>query len=216
MSQPRRPWWLWASKSDKLLSTVKEERTPVGPLYIIRGEPILQSLTWLIWGPVSALIVIIILTGLAIVFKVNEQSLLIKAMFVLAFLGLPAVAWGGTIVLVNRLSNKYLQNEREADAQECRIQLDTRQNRLCYRKNTTSSELTLPFSQIQQVKVTEPIGGRSSNAVCLALDTDQGKFILLDEHLGTETQKYDLAREIQTSIKSYATTINHTGDGHKV
>lgn len=216
MSQSGRPWWLWASKSNKLLSTVREERTPVGPVYIVRGEPILQSLTWLIWGPVSALIVITLLTGLAIVFRVNEQTMLIKAIFVLAFLGLPAMVWGGTIVLVNRLANKYLELEREADAQECRIQLDVRQNQLHYRKNTTSSELTLSFSQIQQVKVIEPIGGRSSNAVCLALETDQGKFILLDEYLGTETQKYDLAREIQTSIKSYATAINHSGGGHKV
>lgn len=114
MSQARRPWWLWASKSDKLLSTVKEERTPVGPVYIVRGEPILQSLTWLIWGPVSALIVIIILTGLAIVFKVNEQSLLIKAIFVLAFLGLPAVAWGGQLCwLTGSPTNTYRMSVKQ-------------------------------------------------------------------------------------------------------
>ena len=92
MSQ-QRPWWLWASKSHKLSTTVREESTVTGPVYIIRGEPIIQGLTWLVWGPLSALAVIIILTGLAIVFEAKEQTLLVRALFILAFLGLPAVAW---------------------------------------------------------------------------------------------------------------------------
>ncbi|MCB0210540.1 MAG: hypothetical protein KDJ52_14475 [Anaerolineae bacterium] len=213
MSQ-QRPWWLWASKSHKLSTTVREESTVTGPVYIIRGEPIIQGLTWLVWGPLSALAVIIILTGLAIVFEAKEQTLLVRALFILAFLGLPAVAWGLTIVLVNRLSNKYLQAEREADAQECRIQLDSKRGQLHFSKNDTSSEMTLPFSQIHQVNVAEPIGVRGENAVCLALDTEQGKIILLNENLGTEAQKFDLAREIQNSLRQYATTVRQTGDGH--
>lgn len=215
MSHSQRPWWLWASKSHKLTTTVREESTPAGPLYTVRGEPVIQGLTWLVWGPLSALVVILALTGLAIVFEARAQSLLVKAMFILAFLGLPPVVWGGTIVFVNRISGNYLQAEREAEALESRIQLDLKRDRLQFSRNDTSSVMTFPFKQINQVKVTEAIGGRGSDAVCLALETEQGRVILLDDRLGTEAQKYDLAREIQAALTRYSTTVPHQkGDGH--
>src|SRR5262245_47984751 len=87
----RRPWWLIVNKSARLITTVQEERKPGERVFIIRGEPLVQGLGWLIWGPVGALAVILLLAGLAIAFGINERGWGIKAIFVVAFLALPAL-----------------------------------------------------------------------------------------------------------------------------
>ena len=58
--------------------------------------------------------------------------------------------------------------------------------------------------KIQQVKVTPAIGARDRNAMRLTLRADQGVIVLLDEALGTQTQKIDLAREIQDALQRYS------------
>lgn len=197
----QRPWWLWVNKPGTFTSTVREETTPDGQCYTIRGEPVIHSLAWLVWGPLVALGVIILLTGLAVGLQVREQNLTLRAIFILAFLGLPALAWITTVIGINRLSTRHLGLEREAEAQMAQLRLDPAARILYYRTNGAAPELALPFKQIKAAKVTEPIGARHSSAVCLALETDRGKVILLNESLGTEAQKFDLAREIQTAIE---------------
>jgi hypothetical protein len=197
----QRPWWLWVNKPGAFTTTVQEEATPQGQRYTIRAEPVIHSLAWLVWGPLAGLGIIILLTGLAIGLQVREQSLTVRALFVLAFLGLPALIWIATVVGVNRLAARHLGAEREAEAQSAQLRLDPAAGVLYYRANSTAPEMALPFERIKAVKVTEPIGARYSSAVCLALETDQGKVILLNETLGTEAQKFDLAREIQTAMQ---------------
>ena len=121
----RRPWWLIVNKSARLITTVREETRPGERVFIIRGEPLVQGLGWLIWGPVGALVVILLLAGLAIAFGISERGWGIKAVFVVAFLALPALAWAGIAAVLAHLSEKFLQAERQADnADQQRSALD--------------------------------------------------------------------------------------------
>lgn len=162
-----------------------------------------QSLSWLTWGPVAALLVIALLTGGAIAFDIREQSLFARALFIVAFLGLPALAWGGASLITHRLAESYLETEREAASQERLIGLRPRQGELFYRLGDGRPEERLPYQEIREVRVAPPLGERDGRKACLILEIEGGRVILLDETLGTQTQKADLAREIETSVKNY-------------
>ncbi len=88
----KRPWWLIVNKAGGLITTVQEESSPGERIFIIRGEPLVQGLAWLTWGPVAALLAVVILAGLAINFDVKDQSGAMRALFGAAFLILPALA----------------------------------------------------------------------------------------------------------------------------
>jgi hypothetical protein len=51
--------------------------------------------------------------------------------------------------------------------------------------------------------VAPPLGERDGRKVCLILEIEGGRVILLDETLGTQTQKADLAKEIESSVKAF-------------
>jgi hypothetical protein len=179
------------------------ETSPHEQRFIIRGEPLVQGLSWLTWGPLAALLVIAVLTGFAIALNVREQSAPVRGLFIVLFLGLPVLAWVSATLMTGQLSKKYLEAERSADAQECLIRLQPEQGEFFYRTGAATQEQRLPYERIRQVKVDSPIGARDGKAVCLVLDTDHGPIILLNEKLGTQNQKVDLAREIQQSLNLY-------------
>lgn len=206
MSAYRRPWWLLVNKTAGLITTVREESAPGERSFIIRGEPFVQGLAWLTWGPAGALIVIGILTGLAIGYEVREQSILVRVLFIAAYLWMPALSWGLATIIANRLAAKHLEAERQAEAQECLIRLNYERGEFSYQTTTGSSETEgiLAFDNIHQVKISPTIGSRDGKSVQLTLDTGQGPIVLLNAALGTQAQKADLAREIQSSISNYA------------
>ncbi|MFN8453220.1 MAG: hypothetical protein U0401_00875 [Anaerolineae bacterium] len=199
----RRPWWLVVNKSAKLLATVREEVTPGERVFVIRGEPSIQGLGWLIWGPVGTLAVILGLVGAAVAWEINQQGWSVKALFIVAFLALPALVWAATAALVNRWSARHIQAERQAEAQECLIRLNQQRRELSYCTTTQPGEITLPYEQIRQAKVAHPIGGGDGQTVQLVLETLQGPVLVLNEALGTLNQKMDLAQEIQQALNNY-------------
>lgn len=203
----RRPWWLVVNKSARLITTVQEESRPGKRLFIIRGEPLIQGLGWLTWGPVGALLIILILAGLAIALGVSERGWGIKAIFVIAFLALPALVWTGLTIAVMRLSEKFLQAERQAGAQECTICLNQNLGELTYQTLNQSHPEKLAYQYIRQARVTHPIGGRNPRALQLTLETHNGPVILLNEELGSQNQKMDLAHEIQQALKNYSDAV---------
>lgn len=205
MSNYRRPWWLVVNKPTGLITTVHEE--PAGPgeqVYIIKGEPVVQGLAWLTWGPVGALAVILLLTGLAISFKISEGSGATKFLFVAAFLALPALAWGVATIIASRASARHLAAERQAEAQEAYICLNQARGELIYQPPGATRRQALPFEAIRRVKVAPPIGARNVKQLRLALETDNGPVVLLPESLGTQNQKIDLSQQIQEALKNYA------------
>ena len=208
MKDYHRPWWLLVNKSNGLITTVDEEGEPGRRVFIVRGEPLVQGLAWLTWGPVGALVVVLLMTVLAITLRAQEQTAAARAAFIVGFLGLPALAWVGTVILMTRLSARHLQAERRADSQECIIRLDHSQGQLSYRTTAHPQEISLAFEDIQQVRAAHAIGGTTSTTVRLVLDTSRGQVVLLTERLGTQAQKVDLAREIQAAISQHEAVRN--------
>jgi hypothetical protein len=164
---------------------------------------VVQGLTWLTCGPIVALLVIAILTGLAILFDLRERENIYRVLFIAAFLGLPALVWGVTIVVANRLSASYLAAIKQAESQECVITLKHRQGILSYKTPQTSEVYQIPYQQIQQAHVIPAIGAQDGTSVYLAVETDEGTIVLLSELVGSQAQKADLALEIETSIQNY-------------
>jgi hypothetical protein len=204
MSRYQRPWWLIVNKPAGLVTTVKEETTPGGRVFIIHGEPLVQGLAWLTWGPAAALIVVLLLAGLALGINVKAQVTAIRGLMVVAFLGLPALVWVVTTLIVARLSQKHLQAERQAETQECIIRLEQNQGALFFQTAARPAEKKLAYDDIRQAKVTHALGSQIGKAVRLTLETKSGPIILLDEALGTQAQKIDLAYEIQKALKDYS------------
>jgi hypothetical protein len=204
MSSYQRPWWLVVNKPAGLVTTVKEEMRPGERVYLIRGEPLVQGLAWLTWGPAAALVVVLLLAGLALGLNVKEQTAAVRGLAIVAFLGLPALTWGVASVIVTRLSSKHLQAERQAEAQECLIRLNQNQGELRYRTTAHTEDKRLDYADIHQARVAPSVGSPNSQAVRLTLETTAGPVILLDETLGTQVQKIDLAYEIQQALRDYS------------
>jgi len=119
VSQPRRPWWLLINQPAELVTTVQEQSRPGERVFVIRGEPVVQGLAWLTCGPLSALAIVALFTGLAITLNLQVMSRAGRVLFVAGFLILPALFWGITVVVANRLSAKHLEAIKKAGAQEC-------------------------------------------------------------------------------------------------
>jgi hypothetical protein len=214
VSDARRPWWLFVSKSTGLVTTVRTESSLAEQHFIIRGEPLVQGLAWLTWGPVAALLAITVLTGLAIILNIREQSPLLRGLFIILFLGLPVLAWAAATMLTNHLSKGYLEAERAAGARECHIRVRPGETELFFQTSSSPQEERLLYAQIQQVKAAPIIGGRDGNqATRLMLDTSYGPIVLLDETLGTQAQKADLARELQQLLAAKDAPPKHPGGG---
>lgn len=204
MSNYRRPWWLVVNRSSRPITTVQEEAHGGERIFIVRGEPVVQGLAWLIWGPLGALVVIVILTWLAIALNVKAQGGATRVLFIFAYLVLPAVAWGVLALVFARLSQKHIRAERQTGAKECVIRLRQKQGEFLYQTSRESPEQKVSFEHIRRVRVAPPIGGRDVKALRLLLETDEERVILIDETWGTPAQKTDLAHELQQAVASYA------------
>jgi hypothetical protein len=162
-----------------------------------------QGLAWLTWGPIAALLVVLLLTGLAVGLNIREEAGPIQAVFIAAFLGLPALAWGITTIIVTRLAAKHIRAEREASSQKCLIRLDQKRGELGYQTTALSTEKKQAYSAIRRVRVTPAIGARDRQSLRLTLETGDSSIVLLNEELGTQAQKSDLAREIEAALRNY-------------
>lgn len=200
----RRPWWLIVNKPQGLVTTVREEPSPGERVFVIRGEPLVQGLAWLTWGPVAALLAVVVVAVLAISFEVSEQSGGVRALFIAAFLALPALGWGVITLIFSRLSQKHLQREREALAQECVIRFNQEQGQLFYQTTQYPDEKKIDYAEIRQFRVVYPLGAKQNPVPRLIVETEDGPLILLSETLGSQTQKVDLANELQMILKKYA------------
>jgi len=204
MTQHKRPWWLIVNKTDSLTTTIQEEAHPGERIFMIRGEPLVQGLAWLIWGPLAALLIVGILIWLAIAVDIRTQSGAVRALIILALLTLPVLAWGVVGLALHLLSRKHLQSEREAGRQECFIRLDQKQAALFYQTTNHPTQEKIPYPQIQQVRVAPAIGSQDIKKVRLLLETDDGPITLLNEKLGTLAQKNDLAQAIEQIVTNSA------------
>ena len=203
MSRYQRPWWLIVNRPAGLTTTIREESRPGERIFFVHGEPLVQGLAWLTWGPVAAVTTVLLLAGLALALDIRAQSNLVRGAFIIAFLALPALAWAITAIILNERAQKYVEAERQADSCECIIHLNLDSQELCFSGSAQPEEQKVAFKNIHQVKVIRPIGERHHQKVCLAVETERGSLTLLDEALGTHLQKVDLANELEKSLKAY-------------
>jgi hypothetical protein len=203
MGEYRRPWWLVVNKPAGLVTKIHEEAAPGERIFVIRGEPLVQGLAWLTWGPVAALIAVTVMTTLAISLEVRTQPGIMKAWVVAGFLILPALAWAGAAVILSRLSARHLRAERQSGLQECTIRLNHAAGEFVYQTTDHSHEKKFTYKDIYQARITSLTEHPNNQATRLTLETSQGPVVLLDEALGTKTQKADLADEIQHALKRY-------------
>ena len=203
MSGYQRPWWLIVHTSARLVTTIRDESVPGQRTFVVKGEPTVQGVTWLTCGPAAALAIIAVLVVIAVAWNVQSQSAVIRALFVGAFLGLPPLFWGLTVVIANSLSARHLAAIRQAESQVCTITLNQGNGTLAYENSRQKRETVIPYHQIQRVHVTPAIGAVDGTQVYLTLETDEGALVLLNEEVGNHNQKADLALTIEKTIKKY-------------
>lgn len=205
MSRAQRPWWLLVSKSAGLVTTVEEQHQPGEQIFVIRGEPTIQGLSWLTWGPAGALFSILMMTGLAIALDVSERSWPFRLLFIVAFLVVPVLVWGVVALFTTRLAAPYLQAVRQAEEQSCTIRLNQERGQLFFHATTPPTEWGIAYADVQAVEVTYPIGGREGSRPLLTLNTKRGPLTLLTETLGNKAQKLDLVEKIEGALEVYET-----------
>lgn len=203
MGEYRRPWWLVVNKPAGLVTKIREEAGPDERAFIIRGEPLVQGLGWLTWGPVAALIAVTVMTALAISLEVRAQSGIVQAWVVAGFLILPALAWAVAAVILSRLSARHLRAERQSGLQECIIRLNHATGEFVFQSTPQAPEKKLAYKDIHQARLTPLTEHPHNQATRLTLETSEGSMVLLNEALGTQTQKADLADQIQYALKSF-------------
>lgn len=212
MSGTPRPWWLLINKPAGLVTTIEDRSRPDERVFVIRGEPVVQGLAWLTCGPVAALLAIAVLTALAIAISAQTQPGTVRLLFVAAFLGFPALAWGLAVIIANRVSSRYVQAIRAAETQTCVIRLNQKTGKLTCNPPDEAEPIELSFEQIEHVHVTPALGARDSKSVVLALETSRGSVILLNEKLGNHAQKADVAQAIEAARQTYAQSLgNNSG-----
>ena len=185
------------------MTTIEDEVKFGEETYIVRGEPVIQGLAWLVWGPVGAVAAVACVAVAAVLFSVQDQSGLVRAVFIALFLLLPAIVWGGLTLLVMQRSKPYLEAVRQNESQTCTIYLNQKQGVLTIKHASPASEQQIAYQDIQQATVTFPVGEQDGNRARLTVQTTNGPFILLNEALGTRLQKQELAQKIQHSLAAY-------------
>jgi hypothetical protein len=196
------------NKPQGLVTSIADQSRPGTRIFVVRGEPIVQGLAWLTCGPVAALLVIAALTGLAIAANSQTQTVLVRIWFVAGFLALPALAWGITIIVANRLSATYVAAIKQTETETYTITLRQTEGLFRYESSVSEQPIELRYEQIHRVHVTPAIGAKDIKSVNLTLETADSTLVLLNEKLGSHAQKTDLALEIENSLKKYAANKN--------
>lgn len=203
MNDYKRPWWLIVNKPPGLVTTVTEETDPPQRLFTVQGQPLIQGLAWLTWGPAGAVLTVAVVAIIALTLNIREQSMLARGLIIAAFLILPALVWGIITMLMARLSRPWLQAEQAAGRQTCAIRLDQALGQITI--TSDNRELTLSYDDVQQAKAAPVVGAKNLNASQLILNTATGPIIVLPEALGSQAQKADLANAIQQALQIYET-----------
>ncbi len=203
MNDYKRPWWLMVNKPPGLITTVSEETSPPHRIFTVQGQPLIQGLAWLTWGPAGAVLTVTILAVVALMLNVKEQSMLARGIIIAAFLILPALVWGAVTMAMTRLARPHLQAEQAADRQSCVIRLNQNLGQITIESNAEGRNFSLAYTDVRQARLTPVVGAKNLNASQLTLETVNGPIIVLPEMLGNQAQKADLANIIQTALQSY-------------
>ena len=198
MNQYQRPWWAWALRLPALKTTLHEDHRPGYKRFIIEGEPQFKSMAWVTYGPALAVVVVVIMGGLAWALEIRQQSIMIKTLFVCLTILLPMLVWIMGSALMNRLVERALQHEATATKERVELELD-----LTARTLRLDGTTLIPFDEIADFKLMSNGGAYYQPheeivpLVHLMLDTKQGQKTLLKQELGTVQQKLELISQLK-------------------
>jgi hypothetical protein len=184
-----------------LETTLKEDHQPGLKRFIVEGYPQFRSLTWITYGPVLAVIAVIILGGLAWSMDIRTQPSATKMTFVCLMVLVPLLLWAVGAGLINLLVSRALQQERIATSRRVEINLDLAEKTLRLNEGQP-----INFEAISNFKLMTSNGvyyepqEEISPLVQLMMDTNQGQQMILSKELGSTPQKLQLASQLQALI----------------
>ncbi|OQY44209.1 MAG: hypothetical protein B6242_13205 [Anaerolineaceae bacterium 4572_78] len=193
---PKRPWWVLAVQMPVLKTTIHEYHRQ--QKFVIMGEPIIQSLTWIVYGPLFALSSIVIYTVLAWNFEVNTQSLALRLSASCAFILVPMIAWFVGAFIMSKITEPYINRQIKANIQHVEITIDFTKDILQLNKNKA-----IPLENIADLQLISDRGEIYSHdaeynpLLNLIMTTDDEKITILSKELGTRLQKLDLLNKLE-------------------
>lgn len=197
----KRPWYALAMQLPGLETTLNE--TQDGPVkrFLIEGKPVLRSLAWVAYGPLSAVIGVIVMGILAWALQVSNLEMGNKILFVCFMFALPVMFWfiGGW--LASKLMEKPLLKQRESHTQIVKITIDTEAQSIM-----VNDDPPLSYDQVQAFKLVSDAGfdyeatEEASPMATLIMDTTQGQITLLPKTMGTGQQKQQLASKLRAVV----------------
>ena len=203
MKQVQRPWWALALQMPALDTVLREDHHADEKRFLIEGKPVLKSLTWVIYGPILAVIAVIASGYYVWAFDIRAQPTPAKLIAVCGMVLLPLMFWFTGGGLVNKLVVRALNQAAESGCQAVTLTLKLTEQILQINQAQTFS-----FEQISGFKLISDSGlyydperaeGMQMN---LVLETDQGAVVLLPKELGSVSQKLQLLGQLQALIGS--------------
>lgn len=197
----KRPWYALAMQLPGLETTLNE--TQDGPIkrYVIQGKPELRSLAWVAYGPLSAVVGVIVMGIAAWALQVSDQTTGNKIAFACVMFSLPVIFWFAGGWLASKLMEKPLLKQREAHTETVEITIDTATQSIA-----VNEEPSMPFTDVSAFKLVTDAGfdyeatEESSPMATLIMDTRQGQITLVRKALGTSQQKQQLASKLRAAV----------------
>lgn len=201
MTPYQRPRWALALRMPALETTLKEDHRPHEKRFIIEGQPVLKSLTWVTYGPVLAVFGVLVI-GMAVwLLQIRSQPVAIKLIAVCAMVLLPMLCWVLGGIILDRLMRPYLEAEVEAGREcvEIALNLSDKTLRQNAREPVTFAAIT-GFKLVSDAGLHYDPEQAAGVMMNLVMETDQGQLILLDKTLGNIRQKLQLVSQLQAMV----------------
>lgn len=201
MKNYKRPWWLLAAQMPLLETILKENHTPTQKRFTIIGKPILKSLSWVVYGPLTAVVIIGLFAILALMIDIQNQVGFTKWAFA-CFMGLtPFAGWLGGSILFSKISQLYLDREIEDKTETVEITADL--------ETKTLHITTLPsfaFEAVESFKLMTDAGiyYDAEETIMLlfnvVMNTTSGQYTVLSKDMGNIKQKQQLISQLEAII----------------
>jgi len=198
----QRPWWLFAMQMPLLDTILREDHKPGQKRFIIEGKPVIKNLSWITYGPIAAVLALLLVGALTWLLGVNDQAKTTKLAFVCLLGVSPLIAWALAGALIGKTAQVYINRQIEANTQRAVIALDLNEKSLQLDETPPT-----PFADIEGFKLISDSGVYYSpgedavTIVNLIMNTKQGQATLLPKELGSLKQKLQLVSQLEARMK---------------
>ncbi len=201
MANKQRPWWLFAMQMPLLDTILREDHQSEQKRFIIEGQPVIKNLSWITYGPIAAVLTLLLVGAATWMLGVNGQAKTTKLAFA-CLLGLsPLIAWAMAGAAVGKISQVYINRQIKADAQRAVISLGLNEKALQLNESPPISFDDIEgFKLISDSGVYYSPGDGAITIVNLVMNTKQGQITLLPKKLGSLKQKLQLVSQLENVV----------------